>query len=111
MNSWSLVGRLTKDPDIKATKGGTQVCTFSLAVGRPYKKDETDFFDCVAFGKTAEIIADYHSKGNQIAVTGRGQQDRWEKDGQKRSKVVMIVDQFSFVGDKKSQSQEAEEIF
>ena len=110
MNSWCLVGRLTKAPEIRVPKEKA-VCTFSIAVNRPFKRDEADFFDCVSFGKVAEIIADNFDKGKQIAITGRGQQERWEKDGQKRSKVVFIVDTFDFVGDKKSLSEEAEEIF
>ncbi len=101
MNNWVLIGRIVKDPEISVTTNGKALCKFSLAVNRQFNRDETDFFDVIAWGKTAEIIADHHNKGSQIAVTGRAQQERWEKDGQKRSKIVMVVDSFDFCGGKK----------
>jgi single-strand DNA-binding protein len=101
MNNWTLIGRMTKEPEISVTTNGKALCKFPLAVNRQFNRDETDFFDCIAWGKTAEIIADHHDKGSQIAVVGRAQQERWEKDGQKRSKIVMVVDSFDFVGSKK----------
>lgn len=69
MNSISLIGRLTKDPELK-TKGEVKYCLFSLAVKRIAKKDETDFFNCTAFGKTAEVIEQYCKKGRELGVTG-----------------------------------------
>lgn len=69
MNNINLVGRLTKDPELK-TKGDVKYCLFSLAVKRIGKKDETDFFNCTAFGKTAEVIAEYCKKGRELGVTG-----------------------------------------
>jgi len=101
MNNWVLIGRIVKDPEISVTTNGKALCKFSLAVNRQFNRDETDFFDAIAWGKTAEIIADHHDKGSQIAVVGRAQQERWEgKDG-KRSKVVFVVESFDFVGSKK----------
>ena len=71
MNKVILIGRMTKDPELNYTAGnGTAVTRFSLAVARPFKKDETDFINCVSFGKTGETIAQYLTKGRQLAVTG-----------------------------------------
>ena len=70
MNKVILIGRLTRDPELNL-RWKRYCCTrFSLAVTRPFKKDETDFINCVAFGKTGETIAQYLTKGRQIAVTG-----------------------------------------
>ncbi|MDB1959665.1 single-stranded DNA-binding protein, partial [Clostridium tertium] len=71
MNKVILIGRLTKDPELNFAAGtGTAVCKFSLAVTRAFKKDETDFINCIAFNKRAETIAQYLTKGRQLAVTG-----------------------------------------
>ncbi|WP_394883902.1 single-stranded DNA-binding protein, partial [Clostridium tertium] len=68
MNKVILIGRLTKDPELNFAAGtGTAVCRFSLAVTRPFKKDETDFINCIAFNKRAEAIAQYLTKGRQLA--------------------------------------------
>src|SRR5665647_3917786 len=87
MNSVSIIGRLTRDPEQVATKGGTEMTTFSIAVDG--RKDEVNFFDC----KTAELVAKYKAKGEQVGVTGRLVQERWEKDGMKRSAVRIIAEQ------------------
>lgn len=70
MNNINLLGRLTKDPELKKSSSDLLFCNFSLAVNKIGKKDEADFFNCVAFGKTAELIEKYCKKGNQLAVTG-----------------------------------------
>ena len=71
MNKVILIGRLTKDPELNHAAGsGTAICRFTLAITRQFKKDEADFINCVAFNKTAENIAQYFTKGRQIAVTG-----------------------------------------
>jgi len=98
MNSVSIIGRLTRDPEQVATKGGTEMTTFSIAVDG--RKDEVSFFDCKSFGKTAELVAKYKAKGEQVGVTGRLVQERWEKDGMKRSAVRIIAEQVTFVGSK-----------
>ena len=72
MNKVILIGRLTKDPELRYAAGsGTAVCRFTVAINRQFKKDETDFINCVAFGKTGETITQYLTKGRQIAVTGK----------------------------------------
>lgn len=100
MNSISIIGRLTRDPEQVATKGGTEMTTFSIAVDG--RKDEVDFFDCKSFGKTAELVAQYKSKGEQVGVTGRLVQERWTKgaNGEKHSAVRIIAEQVTFIGAK-----------
>ena len=71
MNKVIIIGRLTKDPELRYAAGsGTAVCRFTLAVARQFKKDETDFINCIAFNKAGEAIAQYLTKGRQLAVTG-----------------------------------------
>ena len=100
MNKVVLLGRLTKDPDLRYAAGsGTAVCRFTLAVARPFKKDETDFINCVSFGKAAETINQYMTKGRQLAVTGSirtGSHDT--QDGTKRYTTDIVVDGFEFIG-------------
>lgn len=83
MNNVSLVGRLTKDPELKTTQSGLSVCRFTVAVDRPYSKDrQADFISCIAWRKTAEFIDSYFSKGQRIALTGSIQTGSYtDKDG------------------------------
>jgi single-strand DNA-binding protein len=99
MNQVAIIGRLVRDPEQVVTKGGTEMTTFSIAVDG--RKDEVSYFDCKSFGKTAELVARYKSKGEQVGVTGRLVQERWEaQDGQKRSAVRIIAEQVTFIGAK-----------
>ena len=102
MNQVNLLGRLTKDPELKYGASGTAFCKFTLAVNRAFKKDEVDFINCTAFGKAAETIAEYVKKGDQFAVTGRIQVDVYEKDGEKRYSTGVMVDGFTFVSKAKA---------
>ena len=97
MNQVNLLGRLTRDPELKYGASGTAFCKFTLAVNRAFKKEETDFINCTAFGKAAETIAEYVRKGDQFAVTGRIQVDVFEKDGEKRYSTGIMVDGFTFI--------------
>ena len=108
MNKVVLVGRLTKDPELRFAAGsGTSVCRFTVAVNRQFKKDETDFISCVAFGKTAEIIAQHFTKGKQIAVSGSIRTGSYDaQDGTKRYTTDVAVDTFDFIG---SGNKEADE--
>jgi single-strand DNA-binding protein len=99
------MGRLTKSPELKTTNNGKSVCTFSIAVNRDYQKDKTDFFNCVAWGQTAEFIARYFEKGSMIFVDGRLENREYEKDGQKRTVTEITVEKASFCGDKKEQAK------
>ena len=104
LNRVMLIGRLTKEPELRYTQGGAAIGKFSVASNRSYttntgeKKDEVSYFDCVAWGKLGEIIVEHCKKGRRIAVEGRIQQSRWEdKDGGKRSKVEIVVENFQFL--------------
>ena len=96
MNSVNLIGRLAKDPELRETKNGKSVCSFPLAVDNPYSEG-ADFFDVTAWGKTAENTAKYMVKGSQVGVNGRLEQQKWEQDGQKRSKVAVIAERVTFL--------------
>jgi len=105
MNKVILIGRLTKDPELNHAAGsGTAICKFSLAVTRPFKKDETDFINCIAFGKTGETIAQYLTKGRQLAVTGNIRTGSYDaKDGTKRYTTDIVVESFEFIGNGQTQ--------
>ncbi|MGL4761103.1 MAG: single-stranded DNA-binding protein [Sarcina sp.] len=104
MNKVILLGRLTRDPDLRFAQGsGKAVTRFTIAVTRPMKRDESDFISCIAFNKAGETIAQYLTKGSQIAITGNIRTGSYEKDGQVRYTTDVIVDTFEFVsGDKKN---------
>ena len=99
-----LTGRLTKEPELKFGSSGTAYCKFTLAVNRMKKDDPADFIFCSAFGKTAELIAEYVKKGHQLGVQGRLQQDTYEKDGEKISKTGVTVDKIEFLESNKTES-------
>lgn len=100
INKVVLLGRLTKDPELRYAAGsGTAICKFTLAVNRQFKKDETDFINCVSFGKAAETINQYMAKGGQLAVTGSIRTGSYDaQDGTKRYTTDIAVDGFKFVG-------------
>lgn len=100
INKVVLLGRLTKDPELRYAQGnGTAICRFTLAVARPFKKDETDFINCVAFGKAAETINQYMTKGRQLAITGSIKTGTYDaQDGTKRYTTDINVDGFEFIG-------------
>ena len=106
MNIVTLIGRLTKDPEIKYGSSGKAYARFTLAITRPLNKEETDFINCVAFGKTAELIEKYVKKGNRFGVVGRLQVGSYEKDGEKRITTDVMVDQIEFL-ESKSESSES----
>lgn len=100
MNKVVLIGRTTKSPELRYAPGtGTAVRRFTLAVNRPYKKDETDFINCVAFGKIAETIAQYVLKGRQVAITGSIRTGSYENNaGNKIYTTDVALDGFEFIG-------------
>lgn len=95
MNTVCLIGRLTRDPETRTAAGGSGVCRFTLAVDRR-AKDEADFINCVAFGKTAETAGRYLIKGRRAGITGRIQTGKYEKDGRTVYTTDVIVDAFTF---------------
>jgi len=105
LNKIFIMGRLTRDPELRTTNSGTSVASFSLAVDRNYKgadgEKETDFIDCVAWRSTAEFAAKYFAKGRMAVVEGRLQIRPWtDKEGNNRRSAEVIVDNMYF-GDSK----------
>lgn len=105
MNVTVLVGRVTKDIELKQA-GKTELAKFTLAVTRPFSKNETDFINCVAFGKTAELLSKYVAKGHKLGVTGRLQASKYEVNGEKRTSYDVVVDSIEFLESKKSELAE-----
>ena len=103
-NQVTLMGNLTRDPELRTTPNGQSVCSFSLALNRSYKgqdgewKEMTDFVDIVAWGPLGERVAQYLNKGRPALVSGRLQSRSWEQDGQKRSKVEVVANDVTFLG-------------
>jgi single-strand DNA-binding protein len=95
MNRVSLTGRLTRDPESRDVGADNKVASFGLAVDGA-KKDETFFFDVEVWGKTAELVTTYLKKGSFAIIDGRLRQDKWEKDGQKNSKVLIVAERVEF---------------
>ena len=111
MNHVSLIGRLTRDAEQTYTKSGAPLAKFSLAVNERRKQgdewtDYAHFIDCTLWGKRAESLGKYLVKGKQIGVTGSLDQQRWEKDGQKRSRVEVKVFDVDLLGSKDSKDFE-----
>jgi single-strand DNA-binding protein len=101
------IGRLTRDAELKFTAGGLAISKFSIACNSRAKKgdqwiDEASFFEVSVFGKSAETLNQYLTKGKQIAVQGRMKQERWEKDGQNHSKIVINADSVQLLGGDKN---------
>lgn len=106
MNRVILIGRLTKDPEIR-TSGNYTIASFGIAVDRKFKRDgepEADFFNCTAFNKTAEFVEKYCKKGTKMVVEGRVQNDNYEKDGVKHYGVKIMVDSLEFAESKSASS-------
>jgi single-strand DNA-binding protein len=101
MNNCSLIGRLTKENDLRYSQSGTAVLRNSLAVNRKFKKDETDFINLLAFSKTAELMANHLNKGDQVGIEGHIQTGSYEKDGKKIYTTEIVVDNITFIGGKK----------
>ena len=103
-NQVTLMGNLTRDPELRSTPSGQSVCSFSLALNRSYKgadgnwQEATDYVDVVAWGPLGERVAQYLTKGRPALVSGRLQSSSWEKDGQKRTKVEVVAQDVTFLG-------------
>jgi single-strand DNA-binding protein len=103
-NQVILMGNLTRDPELRQTPNGQNVCSFSLALNRSYKgadgnwQETTDYVDIVAWGPLGERVAQYLSKGRPCLVNGRLQSRSWEQDGQKRTKVEVNAQDVTFLG-------------
>lgn len=102
-NKVLLIGNLTRDPELRYTPGGTAVADFGMAINRTWKgqdgekREEVCFVDITAWAKQAEQIQQYCRKGRSLFVEGRLQFDQWEKDGQKRSRLRVVLENFQFL--------------
>lgn len=109
LNKAILMGRLTAAPELRRTPSGTSVTSFTLAVERPRREGEekqTDFIDVVAWGKTAEFVSKWFTKGQLVAVSGRIQIRNWEdKNGQKRRSFEVVADEAHFAEPKRDGTQ------
>ena len=108
-NKVILMGNLTRDVEVRTTASGQSVANFSLAISRSWRgqdgqqQDQTSFINCVAWGKVGDIIAQYVHKGSPLLVSGRlDQRSYQDKDGNKRSAVEVVVEDFNFVGSGRS---------
>ncbi len=106
LNKVFLIGRLTRDPEIRFLPSGSQVTSFTIAVNRPYRvnnewKEETYFFDVESFGMLAERLGKQLNKGAQILIEGQLRQDRWETaSGEKRTKIKVVADKVNIISGK-----------
>jgi len=111
INHVVLVGRLTRDSELKYTASGQAVCKFAIAVNRRRKngdqwEDEANFFDVVLWGRQGESLSQYLLKGKSVGVEGELRQDRWQQDGQSRSKVEIVANNIQLMGGGQGQSSQ-----
>lgn len=114
INQVTISGNLTKDAELRETAGGMSVLKGSVAVNERRKdprtgewEDYPNYVDFTIFGKRAEVLAQYLKKGTKVAIQGKLRQDRWESNGEKRSKLEVIADEIEF-GKPKQQAQQVE---
>lgn len=113
INRVNISGNLTRDPELRSTQSGTQVLTFGVAVNDRRRNAQTgdwedvpNFVDCVVFGARAEALSRFLSKGSKVAIEGKLRYSSWERDGQRRSKLEVVVDDLEFMSPR-GQSQGA----
>ena len=113
INRVTITGNLTRDAELKATQGGAQVLRFSVAVNDRRKNQQTgewedvpNFVGCVMFGTRAEAISRYLRKGTKVAIEGKLRYSSWERDGQKRSKLEVVVDEIEFMSSRADGGQQ-----
>ncbi len=103
INMVTLMGNLTRDPELRQTPNGQSVCSFSLALNRSYKdasgewKELTDYVNIIAWAALGERVSQYLAKGRRCLVVGRLQSSSWEQDGQKRSKIEVVANDVTFL--------------
>ena len=108
INNWTGVGNITREPELRSTQSGSYVLSFGLAVNEGRKNNQTGewedtpvFVDCVMFGNRAEKVSQHIHKGSKIAISGKLRYSSWEKDGQKRSKLDVVVNDIEFMSQKR----------
>ena len=112
INRVNISGNLTRDPELRSTAAGTQILTFGVAVNDRRRNPKTNewedypnFIDCVVFGGRAESLHKFLRKGSKVAVEGKLRWSQWEKDGGKRSKLEVVVDEVEFLSGSKAQNR------
>ena len=112
INRVNISGNLTRDPEVRMTSGGTQVLSFGVAVNDRRRNPQTgewedypNFVDCTMFGSRAEAVSRYLAKGSKVAIEGKLRYSSWERDGQRRSKLEVIVDEIEFMSRGQQQGQ------
>lgn len=110
INSVAITGNLTRDAELRSTAGGTAVLSFGIAVNDRRKNQQTgewedcpNFIDCTMFGTRAQNVSRFLSKGSKVAIEGKLRWSQWERDGQKRSKIEVIVDEIEFMSRQQGQ--------
>ncbi len=107
-NSATIIGHVGRDPETRFTPDGKGICKFSIAYTRKGKEERTTWFNCVAFGKQGEVIQQYVSKGAALMVSGPVELEEWtDKDGGKRSSLVLTVREFALLGGKGDEAKPA----
>lgn len=113
INRVNITGNLTRDPELRATQSGTQVLHLGVAVNDRRRNQQTgnwedypNFIDCVMFGTRAEAIQRYLSKGTKVAIEGRLRYSSWERDGQRRSKIEVVIDEIEFMSPRQNGSNQ-----
>ena len=112
INRVIISGNLTRDPELRSTAGGTSVLGFGVAVNDRRKNQQTgewedypNFIDCTIFGPRADALSRYLSKNTRVAIEGKLRWSQWERDGQRRSKIEVIVDELEFMSSRNSDAQ------
>ena len=114
INRVNITGNLTRDPELRATQSGSQVLSFGVAVNDRRRipqtgewEDYPNYVDCTMFGTRAEAVGRYISKGSKVAIEGKLRYSSWERDGQRRSKLEVIVDDIEFMNARPASNQAA----
>jgi len=114
VNEVILIGNLTRSPEVKTLPSGATLCEWGMAINRKYKSkdgqdgEEVCFVDCTAFGRTGEVVNQYVKKGEQLYVRGRLKFDQWEKDGMKRSKLSVTVENVQLLSSGKQEGGDSQ---
>ena len=115
INNVSIVGNLTRDPELRSTRSGTAVLSFGIAVKDSIKnasgqwEDVPNFFECSTFGNRATALSDILTKGMKVAITGKLHYSSWEKDGKKHSKVDIIAREIELMQNRKPQQEQPQQ--
>lgn len=117
-NNVSIIGNLTRDPELRNTQGGTAVLSFGIAVNDRRKNQQTgewedypNFIDCTMFGARAQSVSRFLSKGSKVAIEGKLHWSQWERDGQKRSKIEVFVNEIEFMSQRQQGQLGSEPVY